>query len=107
MTYPNRIWAMSTPTPTISTLTCRLIDPRIHSTRARRGPSAPCSTCSWSSGAVGSPLASALTTWRGAPGTARELEEIEDNNVDVSADLIRRYANAVGYVLEYRLQTAS
>lgn len=35
------------------------------------------------------------------------LEEIEDNNVDVSADLIRRYASAVGLVLEYHLATAS
>lgn len=39
--------------------------------------------------------------------SAAELEEIEDNNVDVSADLIRRYANAVGLILEYRLATAS
>jgi hypothetical protein len=36
-----------------------------------------------------------------------ELEEIEDNNVDVSADLIRRYAGAVGLVLEYHLAAAS
>jgi hypothetical protein len=40
-------------------------------------------------------------------GSPIELEEIEDNNVDVSADLIRRYAGAVGLVLEYHLAAES
>lgn len=35
--------------------------------------------------------------------TSADLARAEDNDVDVSADMIRRYASAVGLALEYRL----
>lgn len=39
--------------------------------------------------------------------SAADLEDLEDNNIDASADLIRRYADAVGLRLEYRLAVSA